>query len=68
MPRGDHIAYRGAGRAIGGFRCSRRLVTYHNCQQLGHYAQECPLPPATCIYCRASDHDMEECMTLVVNI
>jgi hypothetical protein len=26
------------------------------------------LPPATCMYCRASDHDTEECPTLLVNI
>ena len=36
----------------------------HNCQQPGHYARECLLPPTNCIYCRASDHDMEDCPTL----
>jgi hypothetical protein len=40
-------------------------VVCHNCQQPGHYARECPLPPATCMYCRASDHDTEECPTLL---
>jgi hypothetical protein len=35
---------------------------------LGHYARECPLPPTTCMYCRASDHDTEECLTLLVKI
>jgi hypothetical protein len=37
----------------------------HNCQQPGHYARECPLPPATCIFCHASDHDTEEFPTLL---
>jgi hypothetical protein len=40
----------------------------HNCQQQGHYAREFPLPPATCMYCRTSDHDMEECPTLLGKI
>jgi hypothetical protein len=43
-------------------------VVCHNCQQPGHYARECPLPPTTCMYCRALDHDTEECLTLLVNI
>jgi hypothetical protein len=46
-PRGDHTTYRGVERAIGGFRCRRGPVTCHNFQQLGHYAWECPLPPAS---------------------
>jgi hypothetical protein len=40
----------------------------HNCQQLGHYARECPLPPATCMYCHAEDHDTEDCLTLLGKI
>jgi hypothetical protein len=40
----------------------------HNCQKIGHYVRECLLPPKTCMYCRASDHDSEECPTLLVNI
>jgi hypothetical protein len=43
-------------------------VVCHNCQQPGHYARECPLPPATCMYCRASDHDTEDCLTLLGKI
>jgi hypothetical protein len=43
-------------------------VVCHNCQQPGHYAREFPLPPATCMYCRASDHDMEECPMLLGKI
>jgi hypothetical protein len=40
----------------------------HNCQQLGHYERECPLPPTTCMYFHALDHDTEECTILVVKI
>jgi hypothetical protein len=40
----------------------------HNFQQPGHYARECPLPPATCMYCRATDHDTEDCTTLLGKI
>jgi hypothetical protein len=29
-------------------------------QQLGHYARDCPLPPVTCMYCHATDHDTED--------
>jgi hypothetical protein len=40
----------------------------HNCQYIGNYARECPLPPATCMYCRATYHDTEECPTLLGKI
>jgi hypothetical protein len=40
----------------------------HNYQHLGHYARECPLPPMTCMYCRATDHDTKEFPTLLGNI
>ena len=40
----------------------------HNFQKLGHYARECPLPPVTCMYFHASDHETEECPTLLGNI
>jgi hypothetical protein len=43
-------------------------VVCHNCQHSRHYERECPLPPTTCMYCRASDRDTEECPTLLVNI
>jgi hypothetical protein len=43
-------------------------VVCHNYQQLGHYARECPLPPVTCMYCRAFDHDIEDCPTLLRKI
>jgi hypothetical protein len=66
--RGDRAGYRGGGRARGGFGRGRGLVVCHNCQQLRHYAMECPLPPATCIYCLTSYHDTEECPTLLGKI
>jgi hypothetical protein len=34
----------------------------------GHYAQEFPLPPMTCMYCHASNHSTEQCSTLLVKI
>jgi hypothetical protein len=40
----------------------------HNHQHTGHYARECPLPLAACMYSHASDHDTKECPTLLVNI
>jgi hypothetical protein len=40
----------------------------HNFQQPGHYARDCPLPPTTCMYCRATDHDTEDCPTLLGKI
>jgi hypothetical protein len=67
-PRGDRVSYRGGGRERGGFGRGRGLMVCHNCQQPGHYARECSLPPATCMYCRASDHDTEEFPTLLGKI
>jgi predicted Zn-dependent protease len=52
----------------GGFGRGRGPVVCHNCQQPGHYAREFPLPPATFMYFHASDHDTEECSTLLVKI
>jgi hypothetical protein len=66
--RGDRASYRGGGQARGGFGRGRGLVVWHNCQQPRRYARECPLPPATCMYCRALNHDMEECPTLLGKI
>ena len=40
----------------------------HNCQHPGHYARECPLPLATCMYYRATNHDTEDCLTLLGKI
>jgi hypothetical protein len=68
VSRGDHTGHRGVERARGGFRRGRGPITCHNFHQTGHYAWECPLPPTTCMYFCASDHDIEECPTLLVNI
>jgi hypothetical protein len=66
--QGDRAGYRGRGQARGGFGRGRGLVVCHNCQQLGHYAREFLLPPVTCMYFHASDHDREEFPTLLGNI
>jgi hypothetical protein len=68
VPRGDRTTYRGSGQARGGFKRGRGPVACHNFQQPRHYAFECPLPPATCMYCRTSNHDTEECLTLLIKI
>jgi hypothetical protein len=59
-PRQDRIDYIGGGRGIGGFGRGRGEVVYQNFQNPGHYAREFPLPPATCMYCCAADHDTKE--------
>ena len=40
----------------------------HKFQQLGHYVRECPLSPTTCMYCRTSNHDTEDCLKLLGKI
>jgi hypothetical protein len=67
-PQGDRAGYKGGGRERGGFGRGRGPVVCHNFQQPRHYAREFPLPPATCMYCHASDHDIEKCPTLLGKI
>jgi len=67
-PRGDQASYRGGVRGRGGFVRGRGPVVCHNCQQTGHYARECPLPPATRMYCCTSYHDTEDYLTLLGKI
>jgi hypothetical protein len=43
-------------------------VVFHICQQPVHYAREFPLQPMTCMYCHASNHDTEDCSTLLGKI
>ena len=40
----------------------------HNYQHLGHYASEFPLLPMTCMCCRTTNHDIEDCTTLLGKI
>jgi hypothetical protein len=53
------------GRVFGG---GRGLVVCHKCQKLGHYEIDYPYPPTTCMYCRATDHEIEDCPTLLIKI
>jgi hypothetical protein len=41
------------------------VITVRN---LGHYARDFPQPPATCMYCRATDHETKYCPTLLIKI
>jgi hypothetical protein len=41
---------------------------FQNFQQPGHYLRECPLPPATCMYCRVVDHDTKDYTKLLGKI
>jgi hypothetical protein len=43
-------------------------MVFHKCQQPRHYAREFPLPLATYMYFCTSDHDTEECPTLLGKI
>jgi hypothetical protein len=40
----------------------------HKIQKIGHYARDFPLPPVTCMYCHATDHDTEDYPTLLGKI
>jgi hypothetical protein len=67
-PREDRAGYRGGGRERGGVGRGRGLVVCHKCHKTGHYARECPLPPAMCMHYSASYHDTKECPTLLGKI
>jgi hypothetical protein len=64
----DRASYRGGGRGRGGFGRGIGLVVCHNYQQIGNYSKEYPIPPVTCMYSRASDHDTEDYPTLLGKI
>jgi hypothetical protein len=66
--QGNIGGFRRGGRGRGGFGRGRGPVTYHNCQQPGHYARDCPLPPTTCMYYHATDHTTKDCPTLLTKI
>jgi hypothetical protein len=66
--QGDRGGYKGGGRGRGGFGRGRDPFVCHKFQDPGHYAREFPLPPATCMYCRATNHDTEDYLTLLGKI
>jgi hypothetical protein len=66
--QGDRTGYRSGGGGRGGFGRGIGLVVCHNFQEPRHCERECPLPPATCMYCRTIDHDTEDCPTLLGKI
>jgi hypothetical protein len=65
-PQGNRGGFRGRGR--GGMGRGRGPIIFHNFQQQGHYARDCPQPTTTCMYCRAVDHMTEECPKLMMKI
>jgi hypothetical protein len=67
-PKGDRVGYQGGGRSRGGFVRGKGPMVCRDYQQPGHYARDFPLPPTTCMYCRTSDHDTEECLKLLGKI
>ena len=67
-PQGYRGGYIGGGQGRGGFGRGRGPILCHKYQQLGHYARDFPLPLTTCMYCRATDHDIEDCPTLLGKI
>jgi hypothetical protein len=55
--QGNKGCYRGGVCEGSGFGGGRGLVVCHNCHKLRHYARDFPLPPTTCMYCHAVDHE-----------
>jgi len=55
--QGDRGGFIGGGRGRGGFGQGRGPVVCKNCQKLGHYARDCPLPPTNCMYFRMTNLD-----------
>jgi hypothetical protein len=50
----------------GGFgREGRGLITYYNCNQLGHLAHDYLNPCTTYTYCRELDHETKDCPQLL---
>jgi len=64
----DRASYRGGVRGRGGFGRGIVPAVCHNYQKIGNYAREYPIPPVTCMYSRASDHDTEDFPTLLGKI
>jgi hypothetical protein len=53
---------------IGGFGGGQGPVVCHNCQKPEHYPRDFSQPPVTCMYFRATYHEIEDCPTLFIKI
>jgi hypothetical protein len=60
--------FRGGCHGGRGFGGCREPVVFHNCQKPRHYAIDYPQLPTTCMYFHATDHETQDCLTLMVNI
>jgi ribosomal protein S18 len=58
--QGNRGGFRGGGHGGRGFGGGRGPIVCHNYQKPGHYARDFPHPPATCMYCRATNHETKD--------
>jgi hypothetical protein len=55
-------------RGWGSFKRKRGLTLCYSCRRLRHLAKECPGGRPSCLYCKALDHEVLDCLRMIAKL